>query len=111
MIELKPIFLSNINIKKMNINKIALLALILLILGCSSTENLRSGDGITIYDETYDESLKAVGGKVLGRHESQAQKYCSKYNKKAIYIESGSKKEGFASNRFLAFEKYRCIRA
>ena len=64
-----------------------------------------------IYDETYDESLKAVGGKVLGRHESLAQKYCSKYNKKAIYIESGSKKQGFDSNRFLAFEKYRCIRA
>ena len=94
----------------MNINKIVLLTLILLILGCSSTENLRSGDGITIYDETYDESLKAAGGKVLGRHQSEAQKHCSKYNKKAIYIENGLKKQGFDSNKFLAFEKYRCVK-
>ena len=94
----------------MNFNKIALITVALFILGCSSTEDLRSGYEITIYDKIEDENLKAVGGKILGRHESEAQKYCSKYNKKAIYIESGSKKREFDSNRFSTFEKYRCIR-
>ena len=104
----------------MNFNKIALITVALFILGCSSTENLRKEffpkpeDGITIYDKEIDVSLKATGGKVLGRHLEQAKKHCNLFDKKAIYEESGEKEQiteqGLATNKYLTYERYKCVK-
>ena len=104
----------------MNFNKIALITVAVFILGCSSTENLRKEffpkpeDGITIYDEEIDVSLKATGGKVLGRHLEQAKKHCNLFDKKAIYEESGEKEQiteqGLATNKYLTYERYKCVK-
>ena len=105
----------------MNFNKIALITVALFILGCSSTENLRKEffpkpeDGITIYDKEIDVGLKATGGKLLGRHLEQAKKHCNLFDKKAIYEESGEKEQiteqGLATNKYLTYERYKCVKA
>ena len=100
----------------MNFNKIALITLALFILGCSSTENLRKEffskpeDGITIYDKEIDVGLKASGGKVLGRHLEQAKKHCNLFDKKAIYEKSGAAEQGLATNKYLTYERYKCVK-
>ena len=101
----------------MNFNKIALITGALFILGCSSTENLRKEifpkpeDGITIYDKEIDVGLKATGGKVLGRHLEQAKKHCNLFDKKAIYERSGATEKGLLTNKYLTYERYKCVKA
>tara|TARA_B100000989_G_scaffold261635_1_gene212777 strand:- start:64 stop:369 length:306 start_codon:yes stop_codon:yes gene_type:complete len=101
----------------MNFNKIALIIVALFILGCSSTENLRkeffpkAEDGITIYDKEIDVGLKATGGKLLGRHLEQAKKHCNLFDKKAIYEKSGATEQGLATNKYLTYERYKCVKA
>ena len=101
----------------MNFNKIGLITVALFILGCSSTENLRKEffskpeDGITIYDEEINYGLNATGGKVLGRHLEQARKHRNLFDKKAIYEKSGSTEQGLATNKYLTYERYKCIKA
>ena len=104
----------------MNFNKIAIITLALFILGCSSTENFSNPeDGITIYDKEIKEidvGLKAAGDKavdekVLGRHLEQAKKHCNLFDKKAIYEKSGATEQGLATNKYLTYERYKCVKA
>ena len=98
----------------MNLNKLILLTSTLFLLNCSSTENLSKkffsnpADGVTIYDEDIDVGLKAIGGKISGRHLEQAKKHCSTYKKKAIYVTSGAIKQGLVSNKYRTYEIYVC---
>ena len=97
--------------------RILLLTLTLFFISCSSTENLRKEifpkpeDGITIYDKEIDVGLKATGGKVLGRHLEQAKKHCNLFDKKAIYEKSGTTEQGLATNKYLTYERYKCVKA
>ena len=101
----------------MTFNKVILFILTLFLVNCSSTENLRKkifprpADGIIIYDKEIDVGLKASGGKVLGRHLEQAKKHCNLFDKKAIYEKSGATEQGLATNKYLTYERYKCVKA
>ncbi len=101
----------------MILNKILILTLTLFFLSCSSKENLSKKffsnpeDGITIYDKEIDVGLKATGGKVLRRHLEQAKKHCNLFDKKAIYEKSGATEQGLATNKYLTYERYKCVKA
>ena len=103
--------------KLIKVKKILFFLNISFVLGCSSTENLRKEffpkpeDGITIYDKEIDVGLKASGGKVLGRHLEQAKKHCNLFDKKAIYENSGATEQGLATNKYLTYERYKCVKA
>ena len=95
----------------MNFNKVIFIILSFFILGCQSTENSHNpANGIIFYEEVVDIDLKAAGGEVLVKHMERAKKHCSKYYRKAVYVKSGLKDQGFDVKKIRAYEEFKCVR-
>ena len=95
----------------MNFNKVIFITLSLFILGCSSTENSHNpANGIIFYEDVADTGLEAAGGKLSIKYMVGAEKHCSKYYRKAVYVKSGLKDQGFDVKKIRAYEEFKCVR-